>query len=134
MRYEEAMILFAHLLPYAEVRGFAGASNAINTHTTINAWVYILRCADGSYYTGSHRGAEIETRIDQHQAAEGGNYTRRRLPVRLLWCQHFIHITDAIAAERQIKGWSRKKKQALIAGDWDGLQGLSKRRGGDEVG
>jgi len=103
---------------------------SINSYTTINAWVYLLECADGSYYTGSHRGPKIEVRVGQHQLGEGGDYTRRRLPVKLVWCEHFIHITDAISAERQIKGWSRKKKQALISGDWDGLQVLAKRRGG----
>lgn len=93
--------------------------------------MYLLRCTDGSFYVGSHRGPTIEARVHQHQAGEGGDYTRRRLPVELAWCESFVHITDVIAAERQIKGWSRKKKQALIDGEWDLLQQLAKRRGGE---
>ena len=96
----------------------------------MNAWVYILKCADGSFYVGSHRGGQIETRVNEHNAGFGGDYTRRRLPVTLVWCESFEMITDAIAAERQIKGWGRAKKQALIDGDWKRLSDFARRRGG----
>jgi predicted GIY-YIG superfamily endonuclease len=86
--------------------------------------VYILRCADGSYYTGST--SSIEQRIAQHDAGELGGYTASRRPHALVFVQQFADIRDAISAERRIKGWSRRKKQALIAGDYDLLSLLSK--------
>jgi len=94
------------------------------------AWVYILRCADGSYYTGLTRTELPEARVLQHNAASFPDaYTASRRPVTLVYAEHLERVTDAIAAERRIKGWSRAKKEALIAGDWCALQALSKRRG-----
>jgi putative endonuclease len=91
----------------------------------------MLLCADGSYYVGSHRGADVMVRVGQHQAGQGGDFTRRRLPVKLVWSAEFQLITDAIAFERRLKGWSRAKKEALIAGDWDAVSAKSRRRGGE---
>ena len=68
--------------------------------------------------------------LAQHQAGTFEGYTSLRRPVQLVWSEHFDRITDAIAIERKIKGWSRAKKQALINGDWDSVQRVSKRRGG----
>ena len=97
----------------------------------MGAFVYMLECADRSYYVGSATGDDLTNRIAQHQAgAYPGSYTYTRRPVTLVWSEHFDRITDAIAVERQIKGWSRAKKQALIAGDWSAIELLSKRRGG----
>ncbi len=96
------------------------------------AFVYILRCADGSYYVGSTR-TELETRIAQHNAGTFGGYTARRRPVVLVFHQEFEWITDAIAAERQVKNWSRAKKEALIRGDWDALKALARGRDRDKV-
>jgi putative endonuclease len=93
----------------------------------MSAFVYILRCADGSYYVGSARGETLDKRMGEHQSGEMGGYTASRLPVELVYAEHFEAITDAIAAERRIKGWSRAKKEALIAGDWDRVQRLAKR-------
>lgn len=91
------------------------------------AFVYILRCADGSYYVGSVRGESVDKRLGEHQAGTYPGYTSRRRPVALVHAEPFERITDAIAAERQIKGWTRVKKEALIRGDWDALQELAKR-------
>ena len=88
--------------------------------------VYMLRCADGSYYVGSAR-LGLERRLSEHNHGTYGGYTSKRLPVELVWSQHFIDITDAIAVERQIKGWSRAKKEALMRGDYDAIRILSKR-------
>lgn len=93
-------------------------------------WVYILKCSDGSYYVGSHRGEDVGKRVLEHQTGFGGGHTSRRLPVKLVFSQHFQRIDEAISAERQLKGWSRAKKEALIAGDFELLQQKSKRRGG----
>jgi putative endonuclease len=93
----------------------------------MGAWLYILRCADGSYYTGTTR-AELEKRIAEHQAGYFGGYTSTRRPVTLVYSEYFDRIVDAIAAERKVKGWSRAKKEALIANDFDRLQKLSQRR------
>ncbi len=68
--------------------------------------------------------------MSEHQAGAFPGYTMSRRPVELVWSQHFDRVTDAIAAERQIKGWGRAKKEALIAADRVSLQGLSRRRGG----
>jgi predicted GIY-YIG superfamily endonuclease len=93
----------------------------------VGGWLYILRCADGSYYVGTTR-ADLEVRFAQHQSGHFGGYTSTRRPVVLVHSDHFDRIVDAIAAERQIKGWSRAKKEALIAGRFDLLPGLSRRR------
>ncbi len=91
------------------------------------AWVYMLRCADGSYYVGSTR-ASLEDRMAQHDAGFFGGYTAKRRPVTLVFQQHFDRITDAIAAERQIKGWTRAKKAALAKGQFELLPELAKNR------
>ncbi len=91
------------------------------------AHVYILRCADGSYYVGSARRG-LERRLSEHNNGTFGGYTSKRLPVELIWSEHFPDITDAIAVERQIKGWSRAKKEALMRGDFGSIRQLSKRR------
>ncbi|EJW11214.1 putative endonuclease containing a URI domain [Rhodovulum sp. PH10] len=93
----------------------------------MGAWLYILECVDGSYYTGTTR-TDLDTRISEHRAGAFDGYTATRRPVKLVYSQSFDRITDAIAAERQVKGWSRAKKQALIAGDFDGLRQLARRR------
>jgi putative endonuclease len=91
------------------------------------ASLYILHCADGSYYVGTTRN-ELEVRIAEHNSGHFGGYTATRRPVRLVFTQHFDMIVDAIGAERQIKGWSRKKKEALITGNWDQVKVLAQRR------
>jgi putative endonuclease len=89
--------------------------------------MYILLCSDGSYYTGTAR-LGLETRVAQHNAGTYDGFTRTRRPVTLVFSEWFEHVTDAIGAERQVKGWSRAKKEALIRGDFDRLRELSKRR------
>ena len=93
----------------------------------MGAWLYILLCADASYYTGTTR-TNLEFRIAQHQTGHFGGYTATRRPVVLVYSEYFDRIVDAIAAERQVKGWSRAKKEALIAGRLDLLPALSRRR------
>ena len=93
----------------------------------MNAFVYILRCSDGSYYVGSARGS-LERRIDEHNAGAFGGYTAARRPVTLVYSQDFDRISDAVEAERKLKGWSRAKKEALIAGDFDRLKELARSR------
>ena len=96
----------------------------------MGAFVYMLRCADHSYYVGSATGDDLTKRIAEHNAGVYEGYTSQRLPVTLVWSEHFERITDAIAAERRIKGWSRANKEALIDGDWSSLRSLSRRRAG----
>ena len=91
------------------------------------AYLYILRCSDGKYYTGTARSG-LDERVAQHNAGTFDGYTARRRPVTLVFSQWFDRITDAIAAERQVKGWSRAKKEALIRGDFEQLRVLSKRK------
>jgi putative endonuclease len=93
----------------------------------VGAYVYILRCCDGRYYVGSTR-ASLDQRVAEHNAGTYGGYTKSRRPVELVYSQYFDRITDAIAAERQLKGWSRAKKEALIKGDFDLLVQLAKNR------
>ena len=92
------------------------------------AFLYIVLCVDGSYYTGTARDG-LEHRLAGHSAGAYGGYTALRLPVRLGFSQWFERITDAIAAERQVKGWSRAKKEALIRGEYDLLSTLARRGG-----
>ena len=91
------------------------------------AYVYMLRCSDGSYYIGSARKG-LDRRVAEHNEGRYGGYTSTRRPVTLAWAEHFLDITDAIAVERQLKGWSRAKKEALIRGDYDAIKLLAKRR------
>lgn len=80
----------------------------------MKGYMYILVCADGSYYTGST--VNLDTRIAQHQAGEGANHTRKHLPVKLVYYEEYPRIDLAFDREKQIQGWSRKKKEALING------------------
>ena len=87
-------------------------------------WAYIPRCADKSYYTG--HTDNLEKRIAEHQAGKGGGYTSTRLPVALVFSQEFPARDQALACERQVKGWSRKKKEAMMRGDWAEVSRLAK--------
>ena len=93
----------------------------------MGGWLYILRCADRSYYIGTTR-ADLEVRVAQHQTGYFGGYTSTRRPVTLVFSDYFEWIEEAIAAERQLKGWSRAKKEALITGRFDRLRALARRR------
>jgi putative endonuclease len=93
----------------------------------MGAWLYILRCADGSYYTGTTR-AELENGVAEHQAGTFGGYTSVRRPVELVFSEYFDTIADAISAERKIKGWSRAKKEALMVENFQRISELEKRR------
>ena len=88
----------------------------------MSGYMYILQCADDSYYTGSTRN--LEARLHQHSTGEGAKYTKKRLPVSLVYFEEFERIDEAYQREKQIQGWNRKKKQALIAGDFDKLSHL----------
>lgn len=76
--------------------------------------MYILHCCDGSYYTGSTK--DLELRLEQHMEGKGANHTRKRLPVKLLYFEEYQRIDDAYYREKQVQGWNRKKKEALIDG------------------
>ena len=89
-------------------------------------WAYILRCADGSYYTG--HTDDLERRVGQHQSGAIPGYTHGRRPVELMWSQDFPSRLEALAAERQVKDWSRAKKEALFRGDWDAVSAAAKKR------
>src|SRR5579863_9116317 len=95
----------------------------------MGAFVYMLRCADGSYYVGSARN-DLERRVAEHQAGVYQGYTSAKRPVHLVWSEYFDQIRDAIAAEQKIKRWSRAKKEALIRGDWIKIKLLARRRAG----
>jgi putative endonuclease len=90
------------------------------------AYLYILKCVDGSYYVGTARSG-LEARVAEHNAGVFGGYTAKRRPVSLIFSQHFESIADAISAERQVKGWSRSKKEGLIGGDWARVSVLAQR-------
>jgi putative endonuclease len=90
----------------------------------MKGYMYILLCGDGSYYTGST--TNLELRLDEHQKGYGANHTRKHLPVKLLYFEEFSRIDDAFYREKQVQGWSRSKKEALINGDINKLKELSK--------
>jgi predicted GIY-YIG superfamily endonuclease len=90
-------------------------------------YVYILKCSDGSYYTGDTDN--LEGRLAAHQQGEIPGYAQERRPVELVFSEELPSREDALARERQIKGWSRAKKEALINHDWDRLAQLAKARG-----
>jgi putative endonuclease len=86
---------------------------------------YLLRCSDGSYYAGSTRN--LEHRLEQHASGKGSVYTSTRVPVELVWCMEFERVDEAYAMEKRIQGWSRAKREALIAGEIEALPGLSRK-------
>ena len=92
----------------------------------MKGWMYILRCSDGSYYTGSTR--DSEGRLYEHQNGLGTVFTKKRLPIKLVYCEEFERIDDAFYREKQVQGWSRAKKEALIQGQYDLLPKLAKTR------
>jgi putative endonuclease len=89
----------------------------------MKGYMYILECADESYYTGST--IDLERRLLQHQNGEGANHTKKRLPVKLVYFEEFDRIDKAFYREKQVQGWSRKKKQALIQRQYEKLPALA---------
>ena len=89
-------------------------------------YLYILRCANGQYYTGST--TDLEKRLAQHNRGEAANFTRRHRPVELVYAEELAGIEEAFVREKQVQGWSRQKKEALILGRYDTLPQLSKGR------
>lgn len=91
-----------------------------------NYFVYILECSDKSYYTGVTNN--LEKRLAEHKSGLHEGYTSKRLPIKLVYSLNFSDINEAIRFEKQIKGWSRRKKEALMRGDFDSLVQLSKSK------
>ena len=87
--------------------------------------MYILQCADGSYYVGSTKN--LERRIREHNQGLGAKYTARRRPVKLVYSAEFDSIAEAYRREKQVQGWGRAKREALIRGDFDALPGLARK-------
>jgi predicted GIY-YIG superfamily endonuclease len=80
----------------------------------MGGYMYILECSNGQYYTGSTK--DLDKRLAEHQAGEGSNFTKKHLPVKLVYYEIFQRIDEAFYREKQVQGWSRKKKHALISG------------------
>lgn len=92
----------------------------------LSFYVYILKCSDGSYYVGHTE--DLDNRMNQYyKVGTCSGYVATRLPVELVWSEAMETRYDALVAERQIKKWSRKKKEALIVGGWEALQGFSRK-------
>ncbi|MDF1551072.1 MAG: GIY-YIG nuclease family protein [Bacteroidales bacterium] len=94
----------------------------------MKGYTYILLCSDGSYYTGST--IDLEKRLLEHQNGMGANYTIKRLPVELVYYEEYQRIDEAFYREKQIQGWSRKKKEALIKGELDDLHFMAECKNG----
>jgi predicted GIY-YIG superfamily endonuclease len=90
------------------------------------AWMYILKCGDGSYYVGSTKNLDL--RIAQHQSGNGSRYTSGRLPVELVYGEEYERVVDAYAREKQVQNWGRAKREALIAGKPEILPALAKKK------
>ncbi len=90
------------------------------------AWMYILQCADGSYYVGSTKN--LERRVTEHLSGLGSRYTSGRLPVELIYGEEYDRISDAYAREKQVQNWSRAKREALIKGEYEMLPRLAKKK------
>lgn len=86
--------------------------------------MYILECSDGSFYVGSTN--DLERRIWEHQNKLGAKYTKKRLPIKLVFSEEFERVDEAYFREKQVQGWSRKKRIALINRDFESLKLLSK--------
>src|ERR1051325_779470 len=88
-------------------------------------WMYILECRDGSYYVGSTK--DLELRFSQHESGKDSRYTSGRLPVQLVYCEEYDRISDAFYREKQVQGWTRRKREALINGNPELLPALAKK-------
>jgi putative endonuclease len=89
------------------------------------AWMYILQCSDNSYYVGSTRNLDL--RFSQHQSGKGSRYTSGRLPVQLVYYEEYDRVSDAFYREKQVQGWTRRKREALINGNPELLPSLAKK-------
>jgi putative endonuclease len=90
-------------------------------------YTYMLLCADGKYYVGHTEN--LEDRIAQYQSGMLGGYTLRRRPVQLVWSEYFQTRLEALTIERQLKGWSKAKKTALAAADWERVSAFGAEQG-----
>jgi predicted GIY-YIG superfamily endonuclease len=88
-------------------------------------YTYILKCTDSSFYTGHTNN--LTERLSRHNAGRGPKWTACRLPVKLVYQECYDSEESAIKREKQIKKWSRPKKDALIQEDAEKLKSLSKR-------
>lgn len=104
------------------------AASTVDDIRIMRGYMYILRCGDGSYYVGSTRN--IDHRFAQHQSGRGAEYIKRRRPVELVFCEEFDSIEDAYGMEKRVQNWSRAKREALIAGDFDALRSAARKRFG----
>ena len=91
----------------------------------MKGWMYILECVDGSYYTGST--IDLERRFLQHLNGDGANHTKKRLPVKLVYCEEYSRIDTVFYREKQVQRWRREKKEALIRGEFQKLPELASR-------
>ena len=89
----------------------------------MKGYMYILECSDGSYYTGST--IDLDKRLIEHSDGKGANHTKKRLPINLVYSEEYDRIDKAFYREKQIQGWRREKKEALIRGDLGKLNGLA---------
>jgi putative endonuclease len=91
----------------------------------MKGYTYILECNDGTYYTGST--TDLQVRLLEHNVGEGANYTKKRLPVKLIYYEEYERIEEAFEREKQIQRWSHKKKKALVEGKFEELPVLAKK-------
>jgi len=89
----------------------------------MKGYMYILECSNGNYYTGSTNN--LERRLKEHQNCEGANFTKKHLPIKLVYYEEFQRIDHAFYREKQVQGWNRKKKEALINETFEKLPKLS---------
>ena len=118
------------MLPLVSIRppgAFGATRPASLVETEVHmAWMYILKCADGSYYVGSTKNLDL--RLAQHQSGKGSRYTSGRLPVELVYGEEYDKVADAYAREKQVQNWGRAKREALIQGNLEALPLLAKKK------
>jgi putative endonuclease len=108
--------------PSKSIRGY---STTVLECKLIMAWMYILQCSDDSYYVGSTKNLDLC--FSQHQSGKGARYTSGRLPVQLVYCEEYDRVSDAFYREKQIQGWTRRKRETLTNGTPDLLPKLAKK-------
>ena len=126
--HPEPLTLHPELVEGLSRLGDARGDEMDKNGPTLTCYVYLLRCSDGSYYVGHTN--DLEQRLAAHERGAIEGYTLSRRPVEWVFSDQFSKRLEAFHRERQIKGWSRARKEALIEGDWDGLVELSNRSSG----